>query len=92
VSWTRSAIREEFRRSRAAVLEVTRSDRLLARRSVLRRAVDLRNPYVDALSFIQARFLAELRGGVEDPSRAARIADLVQLTVNGVAAGLQNTG
>jgi phosphoenolpyruvate carboxylase len=86
------AIREEFRRSRAAVLEVTRSDRLLARRSVLRRAVDLRNPYVDALSFIQVRFLAELRRRVEDPQRAARIADLVQLTVNGVAAGLQNTG
>ncbi len=86
------AIREEFRRSRAGILEVTRSDRLLARRAVLRRAVDLRNPYVDALSFIQVRFLAELRAGVEDPERAARIADLVQLTVNGVAAGLQNTG
>jgi phosphoenolpyruvate carboxylase len=86
------AIREEFRRSRAGVLAVTRSDRLLARRSVLRRAVDLRNPYVDALSFIQVRFLAELRRGVEDPERAARIAGLVQLTVNGVAAGLQNTG
>jgi phosphoenolpyruvate carboxylase len=86
------AIREEFRRSRAAVLEVTSSDRLLARRQVLRRAVDLRNPYVDALSFIQARFLAELRGGVGDTERAARIADLIQLTVNGVAAGLQNTG
>jgi phosphoenolpyruvate carboxylase len=86
------AIREEFRRSRAAVLEVTRSDRLLARRPVLRRAVDLRNPYVDALSFIQVRFLTELRRGVQDPQRAARIADLVQLTVNGVAAGLQNTG
>jgi phosphoenolpyruvate carboxylase len=86
------AIREEFRRSRAGVLEVTRSDRLLARRSFLRRAVDLRNPYVDALSFIQVRFLSELRDGVADPRRAARIADLVQLTVNGVAAGLQNTG
>ena len=86
------AIREEFRRSRSAVLEVTRSDRLLARRSVLRRAVDLRNPYVDALSFIQVRFLTELRRGAEDPQRAVRIGDLVQLTVNGVAAGLQNTG
>ena len=33
----------------------------LAGRPILRRAIDLRNPYVDALSFIQARFLAELR-------------------------------
>jgi phosphoenolpyruvate carboxylase len=86
------AIREEFRRARALVLEVTRSDRLLERRPVLRNAVDLRNPYVDALSFIQVRFLEELRSGGADPERAARIADLVRLTVNGVAAGLQNTG
>ncbi len=85
-------IREEFRRARGLVMEVTESDRLLARRTILRNAVDLRNPYVDALSFIQVRFLEELRTGVADPERASRIADLVRLTVNGVAAGLQNTG
>ena len=86
------AIREEFRRTRALVMEVTESDRPLARRRILRNAVDLRNPYVDALSFIQVRFLEELRAGVADPQRAGRVADLVRLTVNGVAAGLQNTG
>ena len=86
------AIREEFRRTRALVMEVTESDRPLARRRILRSAVDLRNPYVDALSFIQVRFLEELRAGVADPQRAGRVADLVRLTVNGVAAGLQNTG
>src|SRR6266536_3344206 len=86
------AIREEFRRARALVLEVTASDRLLARRTILRNAVDLRNPYVDALSLIQVRYLEELRAGGAGPERAARIADLVLLTVNGVAAGLQNTG
>jgi len=88
------AIREEFARSKRLVLEVTGSPELLARRPVLRRAVALRNPYVDALSFIQVRYLAELRAGAAggDPERAARLADLVLLTVNGVAAGLQNTG
>ncbi len=60
------AIREEFRRTRALVMEVTESDRPLARRRILRNAVDLRNPYVDALSFIQVRFLEELRAGVAD--------------------------
>jgi phosphoenolpyruvate carboxylase len=89
-----AAIREEFRRTRALVLEVTGADRLLGHRQVLRRAVDLRNPYVDALSFLQVRFLAELRDGAARaaPADAARMADLVLLTVNGVAAGLQNTG
>jgi phosphoenolpyruvate carboxylase len=84
-----AAIREEFRRTRALVLEVTGAERLLGHRAVLRRAVDLRNPYVDALSFLQVRFLAELREAATD---AGRMADLVLLTVNGVAAGLQNTG
>jgi phosphoenolpyruvate carboxylase len=86
------AIRDEFRRTRTLVMQVTDSDRPLARRRILRNAVDLRNPYVDALSFLQVRFLGELRAGVADTQRAARIADLVRLTVNGVAAGLQNTG
>jgi phosphoenolpyruvate carboxylase len=81
-------IADEYRRTRSLLLAVTGGARLLDRRPVLRRAVDLRNPYVDALSFIQVRALAELRAG-GDP---ARLADLVLLTVNGVAAGLQNTG
>jgi phosphoenolpyruvate carboxylase len=92
-----AAIREEFRRTRALVLEITGAQRLLGHRAVLRRAVDLRNPYVDALSFLQVRFLAELRGSRRaereaEGADAERMADLVLLTVNGVAAGLQNTG
>jgi len=87
-----AAIREEFRRTRALVLEVTGAGRLLGHRPVLRRAVDLRNPYVDALSFLQVRFLAELRAATDADADAGRMADLVLLTVNGVAAGLQNTG
>jgi phosphoenolpyruvate carboxylase len=94
-----AAIRDEFRRTRALVLEITGAGRLLGHRPVLRRAVDLRNPYVDALSFLQVRFLTELRAGAPGPrptergvADAGRMADLVLLTVNGVAAGLQNTG
>ena len=51
-------------------------------------AIELRNPYVDALSQLQLRALNELRLG-RGGSRAER---LLLLTVNGVAAGLQNTG
>ena len=84
-------IREEFRRTRALVTGTTGAGRLLGHRPVLRRAVELRNPYVDALSFLQVRFLTDLRNGLSG-EEAARAADLVLLTVNGVAAGLQNTG
>ena len=86
-----AAIREEFRRTRVLVTETTGAGRLLGHRPVLRQAVELRNPYVDALSFLQVRFLTDLRNGLEG-AEAARAAGLVLLTVNGVAAGLQNTG
>ena len=86
-----AAIREEFRRTRVLVTETTGAGRLLGHRPVLRQAVELRNPYVDALSFLQVRFLTDLRNGL-DGDEAARAAGLVLLTVNGVAAGLQNTG
>jgi phosphoenolpyruvate carboxylase len=74
------------------VLEVLDQGRLLQRRRVLGAAVDLRNPYVDALSHVQLRALTELRRGVDDPEEEQRLRDLLLLTVNGVAAGLQNTG
>jgi len=86
------AIREEYRLTRRLVLELAGNDRLLAKHPILRQAVDLRNPYVDALSFLQLRFLRQLRAGVADQAGSDRLADLVLLTVNGVAAGLQNTG
>jgi phosphoenolpyruvate carboxylase len=58
---------------------------------VLSRAVALRDPYVDALSYLQLRALAALRGSIPDEERE-RLERLLLLTVNGVAAGLQNTG
>jgi phosphoenolpyruvate carboxylase len=74
------------------VLSVTGHDRLLGDRRVLSWAVELRNPYVDALSHIQLRALRALRGGIEDQAERERVERLLLLTVNGVAAGLQNTG
>ena len=81
----------EYDLTRRLVLTVTGHDRLLADRPVLSRAVALRDPYVDALSYLQLRALAALRGPVEADDRE-RLERLLLLTVNGVAAGLQNTG
>jgi phosphoenolpyruvate carboxylase len=84
----------EYDLTRRLVLEVTGHDRLLADRPVLSRAVALRDPYVDALSYLQLRALAALRRPAADtpPDQRERIERLLLLTVNGVAAGLQNTG
>jgi phosphoenolpyruvate carboxylase len=78
-----SVILDEFDRTERIVLAITGHDRVLAGRPALREAVDLRNPYVDALSFLQLRFVDGTNAAAER---------LVQATIAGVAAGLQNTG
>jgi phosphoenolpyruvate carboxylase len=85
----------EYDLTRQRLLEVTGHERLLANRPVLSRAVTLRDPYVDALSYLQLRALAGLRtepadGGPAD--QRDQLERLLLLSVNGVAAGLQNTG
>jgi phosphoenolpyruvate carboxylase len=87
-----STVLAEYDLTRTLVLSVTGHDRLLANRRVLTRAVELRNPYVDALSHLQLRALTALRAGVTDETERERLENLLLLSVNGVAAGLQNTG
>ena len=86
-----SQVLAEYDRTRELALLVTGHDRLLAGRPVLARAVSLRDPYVDALSHLQLRALTALRA-TEDAAEAAALERFLLLTVNGVAAGLQNTG
>jgi phosphoenolpyruvate carboxylase len=90
-----SRILDEHARTTQWVLDVTSHSRLLEDRRVLGRAVALRNPYVDALSYVQVRALRALRGDgadtMDEPDEAAN-RRLLQISVNGVAAGLQNTG
>jgi phosphoenolpyruvate carboxylase len=81
----------EYDHTRRLVLKVTRHDRPLAGRHVLSRAIALRDPYVDALSYLQLRALTALRTDEATEDRQA-LERLLLLTVNGISAGLQNTG
>jgi phosphoenolpyruvate carboxylase len=74
------------------VLAVTGHRRLLEDRRVLSWAIELRNPYVDALSHLQLRALRALRDPSTKRGEREKAEHVFQLTVNGVAAGLQNTG
>jgi phosphoenolpyruvate carboxylase len=87
-----SRVLAEYDLTTERVLAVTGHRRLLENRRVLSWAVELRNPYVDALSHLQLRALRALRAGVDDEAERERLQRLLLLTVNGVAAGLQNTG
>jgi phosphoenolpyruvate carboxylase len=87
-----ATILAEFDLTTSWVLKVLGHEKLLESHRVLGRAVELRNPYVDALSHLQLRALEALRGGIADDDERDRTQRLLLLTINGVAAGLQNTG
>jgi phosphoenolpyruvate carboxylase len=82
----------EYERSIRQLARVTGRSELLAAEPQAARSIRLRRPYIDPLSHIQVRFLARLRSLPADDPNRERFRRLVQLTVNGVAAGLQNTG
>ncbi|MGZ3548059.1 MAG: phosphoenolpyruvate carboxylase [Vulcanimicrobiaceae bacterium] len=83
-----SMISDEFERTRRMVLRVTGQSRLLETTPVLERSIRLRNPYVDPLSWIQIDLLRRKRGG-EDTDECNRA---LAATINGISAGLHNTG
>jgi len=80
-------LRRRLDRAIALVLEVTGSSALLESNPVLRRSIDVRNPYVDPINLVQIELLCRARHGSDDRVRAALLA-----TINGVAAGMRNTG
>jgi phosphoenolpyruvate carboxylase len=87
-----ATIEAEYVRTAAWLGRLTGRDRLLDDQPELRRRLGLRDPYVDSLSEMQVTLLARLRAcDPADPARD-RLLRLVQLTVNGIAAGLQRTG
>jgi len=79
---------EEFARTRRMLLAVTGQSGLLEGNSVLSQSIRLRNPYVDPMSLIQVELLRRKRA--EAPSEGLNYA--LGATINGIAAGLHNTG
>ena len=86
-----------------AVLAVSGQRTLLQNNPVLRRSIDVRNPYVDPINLLQVELLRRLTvmrkvAAACDPSDEEPAADLVHLrralmvTINGIAAGMRNTG
>jgi phosphoenolpyruvate carboxylase len=60
---------------------------------VIQRSVHLRNPYVDPLNYLQVEMLRRLRSlADQDGDEATGYREIVVVTINGIAAGLRNTG
>jgi len=79
---------EEFNRTEQMLLAITGQKELLAGNPVLSRSIRLRNPYVDPMSLIQVDLLRRKRAGkISD-----RLDYALGSSINGIAAGLHNTG
>jgi len=79
---------EEFHRTREMILWITDQKELLEKNAVLSRSIRLRNPYVDPMSLIQVELLRRKRAGTDSEMLNYSLG----ATINGIAAGLHNTG
>jgi phosphoenolpyruvate carboxylase len=86
-------LQAEYDRTCGAVLSVTAHAELMDDDPIIQRAVHLRNPYVDPLNYIQVEMLRRLRALPDPESPAAEpLREVLVMTINGIAAGLRNTG
>jgi phosphoenolpyruvate carboxylase len=83
-----NTLEAEFNRTQRMVLQILQQDELLQTNPVLANSIRLRNPYVDPMSLLQLELLRRKRGGEsgEELDRA------ITATINGISAGLRNTG
>jgi phosphoenolpyruvate carboxylase len=86
-------LRARLRAAIEAVLAITGEPELLAGREVLRRSIEVRNPYVDPINLIQIALLQRLAQADDlTDDHLAELRKAVGLTISGVAAGMRNTG
>jgi phosphoenolpyruvate carboxylase len=86
-------IRAEYDRTRKMVLAISQHTTLLELEPVTQQSIQLRNPYVDPLNYIQVETLRRLRSlQDQEGSEAKSLREVMALTINGIAAGLRNTG
>ncbi|MCM3341585.1 phosphoenolpyruvate carboxylase [Paenibacillus sp. MER TA 81-3] len=87
-----TAIEEEHKLTTDLILQITGQEEILDNVPVIQESIRLRNPYVDPLSYMQVQLLAELRELREAEEDDPILLREVLLTINGIAAGLRNTG
>ena len=87
-------IEDEFKQSCQIILAICQEQELLESVPYLSHSINLRNPYVDPLSYLQVKLVKERRASLsQGPTEDSdKLLETVLMTINGVAEGLQNTG
>lgn len=85
-------IENEYKLTSDMILSITGQDEILDNVPVIQESIRLRNPYVDPLSYMQVQLLTELRELRAKDEDDPELLREVLLTINGIAAGLRNTG
>ena len=86
-------LRSRLERAIEVVEDVTGHEQLLANNPVLRRSIDVRNPYVDPINLLQVELLRRLRNARDKHAEeTVWLRRALLVTINGVAAGMRNTG
>ena len=80
-------LRTRLRMITGLVLQIKQVDSLLQDNPVTRQSIDVRNPYIDPLHYLQAEFLHRDRNSPDD-----RLEKALMVTMAGISAGMQNTG
>ena len=87
-----SVLEREFLLTLDMILKVTGQTELLEANQVLLQSIRLRNPYVDPMSLLQVDLLRRKRGLAAGTPVDAVLDRAITATINGIAAGLRNTG
>ena len=88
-----SILQTEFDLTTRMVLAITGQSTLLQTNTVLEHSIRLRNPYVDPMSLIQVELLRRKRAALANgASPSAELDRAITATINGISAGLRNTG
>ncbi|HXG31130.1 MAG TPA: phosphoenolpyruvate carboxylase [Thermodesulfobacteriota bacterium] len=85
-------IRNEYRLIEETVLKITDQKRILDNNPFLQKTVELRNPYIDSLSYIQVGLLRRLSKGDFTEGEESKLIENLKLSINGIAAGMKSTG
>ena len=81
---------DDYEKAEQFIMSITQADDLMNNAPVIRRSIELRNPYTDVLNLIQVELMQRYRAA--ESSDRDQLRDLLFLSINGIAAAMQSTG